>query len=121
MAERKYKIRPLDFLLMGAIVAVSVCSMFFLPKQGATVVVTWRNQEVYRGPVDKRARIVTPDGGNTILVDGGAVEMTDANCPDGLCKRMGRATPSKPVVCLPNQVVVRVQEDGEDELDAVTY
>ncbi len=45
--------------------------------------------------------------------------MAHADCPDGLCLQMGDASIQKPVVCLPNRVVIRLT--GDSEADAITY
>lgn len=59
-------------------------------------------------------------GGNTVLVEHGRISMQQADCPDGLCIKQGAATPSKPVVCLPNRVMIVVSGKTGGGVDAVT-
>ena len=64
-----------------------------------------------------------PIGGHlTVRVENGSVRITDADCPDRYCVRMGSIdSPGQMLVCLPNQIVVRIVGTGETEVDAVVY
>lgn len=59
-------------------------------------------------------------GGNVVLIEKGQVSMVDADCPDGLCIKQGAITAdARPIVCLPNNVVVKLTND-ETDVDIVT-
>ncbi len=59
-------------------------------------------------------------GTNVILVEKGQVSMSDADCPDGLCIKQGAITgDARPIVCLPNNVVVKLTNDEKD-IDGVS-
>jgi len=59
-------------------------------------------------------------GGNIVLVEKGQISMVEADCPDGLCIKQGAINDSaRPIVCLPNNVVIKLTNDDED-IDAVT-
>ena len=65
-------------------------------------------------------------GLNRIEVQHGGIGVTWADCPDKLCVSQGFAhSPSIPIVCLPNRLVIRLRPTGTDSLDtaadAVTY
>ena len=47
------------------------------------------------------------DGKNTVLVEKGKISMKEAKCPDKLCVKTGC---NYPIVCLPNKVVITVEE-----------
>lgn len=48
------------------------------------------------------------------------VDMTDADCPDGLCvNQRPISSDGESIICLPNQVVVQIVSQDESELDAV--
>jgi hypothetical protein len=53
-------------------------------------------------------------GGNTLLIEPGAVSVCEADCPDRLCVIQGKIrTPNLPIVCLPNHLsVVIVSADS---------
>lgn len=73
-------------------------------------------------PLSKDARIVilAPNGGrNTIVVQDGQICVRQATCPDKLCVKQGWSdSQSKPIVCLPNGLVIR-PEGSEASLDAI--
>ena len=59
-------------------------------------------------------------GGNVVLVEKGQISMADADCPDGLCIKQGAITDdARPIVCLPNNVVIKLTND-ENDIDAIT-
>ncbi|MBQ4629510.1 MAG: NusG domain II-containing protein [Clostridia bacterium] len=54
-------------------------------------------------------------GGNVILVENGRVSMVEADCPDKLCIKQGAITNgARPIVCLPNNVVIKITDDITD-------
>ena len=68
--------------------------------------------------VDKPYTITV--GSNVILVEKGQISMTDADCPDGLCIKQGAITgEARPIVCLPNNVVIKLTND-ESDIDAIS-
>ena len=66
------------------------------------------------GPVE------IPVGEHVVVqAEPGRIRVLESDCPDKLCMHMGwTASPAKPVVCLPNGVVVTVTGGGGEE-DAV--
>ena len=59
--------------------------------------------------------------GVVLYVDGkGGITVKEADCPDGLCKDMGRRSRAGgTIACVPNKVVV-VLEKSNDRVDGVT-
>ena len=50
-------------------------------------------------------------GTNTIVIENGAVYVTDADCPDKICEQMGSISkPGETIVCLPHKLVVEVSD-----------
>ena len=113
----------LDLVIVAAVVLVSLLPLLFISKADAktadTVIVTWHGEVIYRGSLDKDAEITTPDGLNTIVIKNGEARMEHAMCADERCVRSGAATPARPIVCLPNRVVVTVT--GSEEADSVSW
>ena len=62
-----------------------------------------------------------PAGSNTIQVEPGRICVSRADCPDQICVRQGWiSTSAMPVVCLPNRLVIQIEEQsGQSELDGV--
>lgn len=58
------------------------------------------------------------NGHNTVTVRGGAVSVTEADCPDKVCVRTGAISGGAvPIVCLPHRLEIRIV-DGSDSIDA---
>jgi len=69
--------------------------------------------------VNTELTVRTADGGwNRIVVSGGTVAVTEADCPDGVCVARGAARGGAPIVCLPHRLVIRF--GGSDAPDGVT-
>lgn len=59
---------------------------------------------------------------NVIVVSGGRVYMSEANCPDRVCVSDGAISrPGQYIVCLPNRVVVTIESEDGAEIDSVAY
>ena len=121
-AFRALPFRALDGVIILAVLVLSLLPLLLLPKAGAeanTVVVTWHGETIYRGSLYRDAEITTPDGRNTIVIENGSARMAHADCADERCVRSGAATPARPVVCLPNGVVITIT--GSEEADSVSW
>ena len=52
----------------------------------------------------------------TVVVEGGAVSVRDADCKDKICENTGKISrPGQRIVCLPNRVVIAIIGKGEVE------
>ncbi len=59
---------------------------------------------------------------NLMLISGGQVSVSDADCPDKLCVRQRAiARSGESIICLPHKLVIQIESKEESELDAVTY
>ncbi|MEZ4357739.1 MAG: NusG domain II-containing protein [Eubacteriales bacterium] len=64
--------------------------------------------------------IIEVGTGNEVLVEKGRISMYSADCPDKLCVKQGAITNGMyPIVCLPNRVVISIEE-GDEDIDAVS-
>lgn len=116
-----------DVLLGAAVLLVCViwlCARTFWGKEGAYAVVEIDGQP-YGTYALSEDREIDIGSGNHISIRGGAVRMTDANCPDHICIRQGKiSTDGAMITCLPNRVTVQVRADagpGEDTPDVIVY
>lgn len=121
-------LRSTRFWVIGlfVVVLVSVGTLAFRADRagGATAVITRNGQEVQRIDLGEVTRPYTlrldhSDGGyNLVLVEPGAISVTEASCPDQVCVNQGRIHNSlMPIVCLPNHLAVSI-ESSEAALDA---
>lgn len=107
-----------DILIIAFVLVLSFGVFLFMPKDGDTVVITQNGKEVYRGSIRTNREVIIPEAGVARIEDG-KVYMQEADCPDKTCINMGVATPARPVVCIPNGIIISIV--GETEIDAVTY
>ena len=64
---------------------------------------------------DTEKTIETELGKNTVVVENSSVYMKDADCPDGICKNMGRIDKKgQSIICLPHKLVVVITDDSEE-------
>lgn len=54
-------------------------------------------------------------GGNTVLVEKGQISMLEADCPDKVCVKQGAISDgARPIICLPNDVIIKLTDDEYD-------
>lgn len=108
------------------IAAVLVFGMLFWRLQylgkesGEGTVVIKVDGETYGEYSLKKEQTIKINDTNRIAVKEGHVEMVDANCPDQICvhhKAISRTGES--IICLPNQVVLSIEDGKDAKLDAV--
>ena len=111
----------LALLLAGAMVAAF---SFFARQDGHDAVVERDGQVVARVPLARDGLYpIEADGTvtNLLRVEGGAIRMEEADCPDHLCIHKGAIRyVGDSIICLPNRVVVRIAGSDALDLDAVT-
>ncbi|OQB23768.1 MAG: hypothetical protein BWY11_01652 [Firmicutes bacterium ADurb.Bin182] len=107
-----------DILIIALVLLLSFGIFLFIPKGGDTVVITQNGKEIYRGKLTEDNDIIVPDAG-VIRIKNGKAFMLEADCPDKTCINMGVATAAKPVVCMPNGIIISVE--GKTDIDAVVY
>ncbi len=111
--------------LFAALVLLCLAFIFLRPggeRGGLTATVLLDGQVLACIDLDAvREPYTLPAGaGNVVLVEPGRISMHAADCPDGLCLRQGEASPGRPVVCLPNRVIITVEAKQPPEYDAVS-
>lgn len=117
-----------DFIIIAVVAVIVGVLVFFLygvnSDSGAYVQLEVDGKVVETLSLDEDAvrEIETDNGGrNVLVVKDGEAEMSEANCPDGICtnhRKIHRNGES--IICLPHKVVVTVvNENDADEVDAV--
>lgn len=71
--------------------------------------------------VDAEFTVKAENGGyNTIVIRDGKIAIVDASCPDKICIHQGAVSSgAKPIVCLPNRLVIRVVSTVKEKIDAI--
>ena len=84
-------------------------------------VVTIGGEEYGRFPLDepRTIRIDHENGGyNVIVIADGAVDITEASCPDHICVDHRKASKNKDTItCLPNDLIVTIENGEESDVD----
>lgn len=69
-----------------------------------------------------REMIQLPDGSYNILeIKDGKADITEASCPDGICvchRKISKT--NQTIVCLPNKVIITIENGAEADVDTVT-
>ena len=115
MIKAKTNIGIFDIIV--CLIAVCVSVLFFLLPSDSTAksvyIKTEKSEEYYSIDEDSTFEISSCGHTLTVEIKDGAVRIKDSSCPDKLCKSIGYVTDSsKPIVCAPAKVVIRVIDNG---------
>lgn len=108
------------FLLIGIICAIIVK---FVSHDGASVTVTIAGEkyQTYSLSEDATIDIVSDLGTNQLVINNHKASVKEATCPDKLCVHQKSISKTgETIVCLPNKMVVTVNNSESNELDAIT-
>lgn len=121
------KTRKNDIILIAVLAVIALASYAGIGfYQGANTkngvaVVTIDGGEYGRYPlaVDTTEEIELPDGSYNVLeIKDGEADITDASCPDGICvNHRAVSKQGQSIVCLPNKVVVEIENGEESDID----
>ena len=131
MEQDNLKIRKTDLYLIAGLLLVAVTLFVGIRLYGkmttteAVAVVTVDGKEYGRYPLEKNhtETIHLSDGSyNMFEVKDGYVSMTDASCPDQICVNHSRISKkNETIVCLPDKVVITVENGEEAEIDVLVH
>ena len=113
---RKMDVVIICFFILLAVLLI-FAFMFAGTRGGAVAVVFADGAEVLVVDIGQnegeRFEIFSLNGINKILIEGGAVRMVHADCPDKYCMRMGAISGTfQTITCLPNRVIVEIRGGG---------
>ena len=104
-------------IFVGAAVA---CFFLFTRPSGRLVRITSAGETV--ALIDLSAaenhtfEVTCAEGVNKIKIENGTICVSEADCPDKTCVKMGALGGGMPVVCLPHRLII---EFADGEIDAV--
>jgi hypothetical protein len=123
MSEKTKIIRVGDivvFIVLGAAAIFMIWAGAETPKTVADVEITVSGHVVHSTPLGQSFRFeaLGPLGKTVVVCQDGYVWVEDSFCPNKLCVKTGKVrTPGQVIVCVPNEVVVRIV--GGSDVDAV--
>ncbi len=118
------KLRTGDAVVIAAVLVTAAfllfCPRLFAEKRERLLAeITVDGETAAVLPLDQDA-VFDCRNGVVVTVSGGAVSVSESDCPDRLCVRRGPVSDRGAViVCLPNRTVVRIVSDAESEVDGV--
>lgn len=121
MKRRTLKPKKGDWLAVGLVCALAAGSLLALPalSSGGTYAEIYQGGELLRRvplSVDQ-SFCIRGSYTNTVTIQDGQIAITDSDCPNHDCVRMGWLRDGGSIICLPNQVEIRLT--GETTVDAV--
>lgn len=94
------------------------CLSVMRPKSGKTAVIYQNGKVLYRIDLSSekdRTIEVTYEGRKNIFeIQDGRIHMKCADCPDHICVDTGWLEDGKPIVCLPNRLVIEYENGDID-------
>lgn len=120
-------IKKNDIILVGIILVLALVVILFINlnrKEGNRVMVTVDGKPYQTFDLNKDTTFTVEDGNggyNTFVIEDKTVDMLEASCPDKICVnhkpiRYNHET----IVCLPNKVVLTIENEENSGVDAVT-
>ena len=118
----------ISFFVITGVIFLVVFLLF--GKNGSYVTVRVSGQEYINLPLTEDTQIEIAgknNNKNTLVIENGKAYISNAQCPDGLCVKMGHISKvGQSVICLPNEIVVEIVSDNEtldfseDKIDIYT-
>lgn len=110
-----------DIILIAVTVVIAGILLVFLygvnNSSGAYVQVEINGFVTKTLPLDTDTafEIITDGGGeNLLIIEGGNAKVTEANCPDGICKNHAKIHRNgESIICLPHRVVITVVNEAD--------
>lgn len=111
------KIRPLDFVIVASIIISAIFSIKKSTTINGSRVLAQADGDSYEFSLDKDGiyKVEGPLGFTTFEIKDKKVRIIDSPCPNKTCVDQGWTSP---IVCLPNKVIITIQDYGE--FDAVS-
>jgi hypothetical protein len=126
MSTRPY-MTPADVVLLAATLALAVALFFLMPRwvlsSGSEIEILAHDKVVGRYPLnmDRTIRVAGPLGTTAVEVKDGKARIASSPCPNKICVHMGEfGTEGGVLVCVPNEVVVRVGKEQPNGVDTVS-
>ncbi len=110
-----------DLLLIAGLLLAAVIWLAARPGgSGGWAVVTEDGKETARYPLNEdRTVTIGAEAYNVLRIANGAASVTEANCGDRTCVRMGAVSlEGETIVCLPHRLVIRIEGGEASGFDA---
>lgn len=103
-------------IILAAILCLGIYRM--TSRTGAEAVVYINGERTAAYPLWEDAQVLL-NGTNLLVIRNGMADITEADCPDKLCVGQSAISRSgESLVCLPNRMIVVIEGDAQDGVDA---
>ncbi len=126
MADFPHPSRKLTFsdvLIVGLLLLAAAISAFFTLSRDAGTTCTIRYGEITETVSLSGNRVISVQSNGhslTVVIENGAVSVTESDCPDGVCVNSGTISRAgQAIVCVPAGVTVRVDGNRSDHADII--
>ena len=116
-----------DIVLIGVVLFMAAAGFLFLSlvkQDGEKAVVTVDGKEVWSHSLSEDAvyTVKSRNGSNVGRIQGGKASVTEADCPDQICRKHKAIDKTgETIVCLPHKLVVEIKDGTkEKEYDGIT-
>ena len=118
-------IKKKDFIIIVIIIFMIIggfiFNYFFFYQKGTYVQIKVGGKEYQTVPLDINQTIKIKNK-NTIKIKNKEVYIIDSTCPDKLCQKQGIISKNgQQIICLPNQVTIKIIADQNNDIDTSTY
>lgn len=124
MNKKRNTIIFVVFILIAALGGV-LAQRLFLQKTGSYAIVQVSGEVIARMPLSQNAELLVGEedhGYNRVKTEGGFVFVEEADCPDKICVIEGKIQQTGEVIaCLPHELIITVEIEGEEKLDGVAW
>ena len=120
---REIPVKKNDMILISVIAVLALALFAFTNmtvQTGAYAVISVDGSEIKRLPLfeDTSYTIEGVGGHNDLVIEDGEAYLTDADCPDRLCVKMGKISKNgESIICLPHKVVVEISGGKDNDVD----
>ena len=123
---KKAVLKVLDYFFILLSIAVISFSFYFAQKNNGAhpmlVINSPSGEYVYSLSTNATYDIQGKIGVSKIVVDGGSAYFADSPCPNKTCVQCAPISRNGQwIACMPNQVFIRVENKGADDVDAVAF
>lgn len=120
-----------DYIVIFIILLIAGFTFLYTNKKNISeknnykyVLIEVNGKEYKRLPLEgnNKIKIKTKYGNNTVEIKDGKVKMAESDCKDKICIHMKSISiPGQSIICLPNRIVVSIEQEGEKEVDVVIH
>jgi hypothetical protein len=104
-------LKKADKIILTAVILTGCLILLLciiIGKEGSYAKVTIDGQLYGNYPLDVEGEFDI-NGSNTLMIKDGYAYMLEADCPDGLCMKMGKINRNgQSIICLPNKIVIEI-------------